>query len=447
MANILNNYIKILFLIIFFFSYSKEDKIENPKLIISNFQYPIIFNGNNNYYNIITSGKIYTIEKLTGNKIYINDSDTYNSPYFLCLDESDNYFLYANKIYYNIKLNSFFEIININEETTTNFNSRTEYIGCFKHYQHNSQNVYDRIGNNEIIFYGEQTNTLYFLYIKKNFENDASRVTDFNKKISCKLIENIKYICAYINKNNNKIIISYVYLTQLNGNSDIAGNPDNNVINNNDNSDYVILFNTNINNHKILCYKIKEKDKIKCYKIEFKNSGFNSFDLRVDFEAPLNKNNCDFTWFYSEYLICCSGQDIISCYRLNDNYEIIIKFELNIYGYNYNLTIIDNEDYASLFYINENVYSSYLHLFEYIIYPPVCHNISKEIKVFQNFEINISDLFEIKTNNTYYLKFYNLPQLYGTFLLNGVEVSENQVQILNNKQDNILYFNSNNDNT
>ena len=224
MANILNNYIKILLMIIFFFSDSKEDIIENPKLIISNFQNPIIFNGNNKYYYI------------------------YNSPYFLCVDESDNYFLYANKIYYNIKLNSFFEIININEETTTNFNSRTEYIGCFKHYQHNSQNVYDRIGNNEIIFYGEQTNTLYFLYIKKNFENDASKVKDFNNKISCKLIENINYICSHIDKNNNKIIISYVYLTQLNGNSDIAGTTHNNIINN-DNSDYVILFNTNINIH------------------------------------------------------------------------------------------------------------------------------------------------------------------------------------------------------
>ena len=178
------------------------------------------------------------------------------------------------------------------------------------------------------------------------------------------MIENIKYICAYINKNNNKIIISYVYLTQLNGNSDIAGTTHNNIINN-DNSDYVILFNTNINIHKILCYNIKEKDEIKCYKIEFKNNEFKSFDLFIDFKAPLNKNNCYFTWFYSEYLICCSGQDIISCYRLNDNYEIINKFELNIYGYNYNLTIIDNEDYASLFYINENVYSSYLHLFEY----------------------------------------------------------------------------------
>ena len=121
MAKIINNHIKILLVIVLLFSESEEDIIENPKLIISNFQYPIIFNGNNNYYNIITSGKIYTIEKLTGNQIYINDSDTYNSPYFLCVDESDNYFLYAKKIYYNINLNSFYEIININKESAFKF--------------------------------------------------------------------------------------------------------------------------------------------------------------------------------------------------------------------------------------------------------------------------------------------------------------------------------------
>ena len=40
-----------------------------------------------------------------------------------------------------------------------------------------------------------------------------------------------------------------------------------------------------------------------------------------------------------------------------------------------------------------------------------------------------------------------MPELYGTFSLNGAEVKENQVQILNNQQDNILYFNLNNDNT
>ena len=90
---------------------------------------------------------------------------------------------------------------------------------------------------------------------------------------------------------------------------------------------------------------------------------------------------------------------------MNDNYEIKNKFELYIEGQNSNLTIINNSDYASLFYINKNDYSSDLNLFEYIIYPPVCHNISKEIFVSQDFEINVVDLFEMKINNDYYLKF------------------------------------------
>ena len=53
----------------------------------------------------------------------------------------------------------------------------------------------------------------------------------------------------------------------------------------------------------------------------------------------------------------------------------------------------------------------------------------------------------MKTNNDYYLKFQNLPQFYGTFSLNDVELTENNKQTLNNQQDYILYFNSNNDNT
>ena len=440
MANIINNHIKILLVIVLLFSESEEDIIENPKLIISNFQYPIIFNGNNNYYNIITSGKIYTIEKLTGNQIYINDSDTYNSPYFLCVDESDNYFLYAKKIYYNINLNSFYEIININKESAFKFDSGTEYVGCIK------QNEYDIISDQELIFYGEKSNRLYFYYIRKNFENGALSVKIYDNKISCKLIKDTNYICAHIN--NNKIIVSLINL-KISGNkfTDITGDTHDKVINNNDNSDYVILFNTNIYNHKILCYNIKGKNEIKCFKIEFKDKKFTGSDLDINFNVPLIENNCYFTWFYSEYLICCSGQDIISCYRLNDYYEIKNKFELNIEGQNSNLTIIDNGDYASLFYMNNNDSQSNLNLFEYIIYPPICQNISKEILIFQDFEINVADLFEIKTNNKYYLKFQNLPKIYGTLSLNDTELTEDQVQILNNQQDIILYFNSNNDNT
>ena len=45
----------------------------------------------------------------------------------------------------------------------------------------------------------------------------------------------------------------------MNGNSDIAGSILNNVINNNDNSDSLMLFNTKNKYNKILCYNIKGK--------------------------------------------------------------------------------------------------------------------------------------------------------------------------------------------
>ena len=61
--------------------------------------------------------------------------------------------------------------------------------------------------------------------------------------------------------------------------SDITGDTYSNVINNNDNSDYIIIFNTNIYNHKILCYNIKEKNEIKCFKIDFKDKKFTGLDF------------------------------------------------------------------------------------------------------------------------------------------------------------------------
>ena len=88
MAIILNNYfIIILFIINILISYSKEELIENPKFIISDFQYPIIFNGKGSHYNFITSKNVYIIEKLTGKITNISDFDSYSLPYFLCVDE------------------------------------------------------------------------------------------------------------------------------------------------------------------------------------------------------------------------------------------------------------------------------------------------------------------------------------------------------------------------
>ena len=182
-------------------------------------------------------------------------------------------------------------------------------------------------------------------------------------------------------------------------------------------TDNIIFFDTKKIEKKLLCYKRKIDTKNKCYIINviFTNNNKERFEsltrtkLNVIFEFPFNEKNCDFSWFYSEYLFCCSGNDIISCYRINDDFEIVNQFGLNINGQNSNLKIINNTNYASLFYINEED-DSETKLFEYIIYPPICQNISKEIIVFHDFEINIT--FDMKTNNSYYLKFYNLPQDY-----------------------------------
>ena len=102
MANIFKYYTKILFMIFVFLTH--ENIIENPKLIISDFQEPTLFIGNSENYSIITSGRIYTFEKLNGSIISMTDEKFYSFPYYLCIDESNNYFLYANKDYYKINI-------------------------------------------------------------------------------------------------------------------------------------------------------------------------------------------------------------------------------------------------------------------------------------------------------------------------------------------------------
>ena len=138
MSNVIINYFNILLLINFIFPVKEENIIENPRIIISDCQNPIIFDGNNDYYNLITKEKIYIIEKITGKTIFINDIFSYDSPYFLFIDESNNYFLYANKEYYNINLNDNFPINNLNKVKTITTDSNIEYTGCITEYKYGS---------------------------------------------------------------------------------------------------------------------------------------------------------------------------------------------------------------------------------------------------------------------------------------------------------------------
>jgi len=449
MSKIFSNFIGILFIINVILCDSNEQLIENPKIILSGDKNPIVFNGNEQYYHIINTEKIYIIEKFTGNIKVINDSIPYSSSYFLCEDESNNHFLYSNKVYYKINLDINYQSIYLNNMFT--ISSDAKFVGCLKHIQYKKGNDLD-IGNGEIIIYGKTGyDGIFFYYINKKNGNKINYSYYYNsieENITCKLIYKVMYICGFFSQNKIRLLI--IYLTKYSSRINLGREEKSIELLNTENTDNLVIFDTKKIDNKILCYrKIDKNNKNECFifylyftdNTKEKYSGLDRPKLDIEFQFPFNEKNCDFTWFYSEYLFCCSDTNIISCYRLNDNYQTVDKFNLTINGENSNLKIINNTEYASLFYINENNEQG-KKLYEYIIYPPVCQNISKEIIVFHDFEVNLT--FDIKTRNSYYLQFYDLPEDY-IILINGDELKEaEEIQV--NQKESIFYFNPKNNN-
>ena len=119
---------------------SKETITENIIKIISGKRNPIIlFREGKKYYNIITSDKKYIINKETNSIEENGNFVSFSSPYFLCANSinSINYYLFANKKYYSISLNSQFKIENINYIKTlpdnveySGYIQATKFDGC-----------------------------------------------------------------------------------------------------------------------------------------------------------------------------------------------------------------------------------------------------------------------------------------------------------------------------
>ena len=442
MSYIYNIYLKIFFIIFYLFYESEEQLLENPKIIVSNAQYPAVFDGNDQYYHVITSEKIYIIQKLTGNKIFMKNSIPYSSPYFHCEDETNNHFLFSDQDYYKIDLDSDFENIQLNKIHT--FNNDIQINGCFKHIPYNGGQSNDlKIEEGEVLLYGIKGKNIFFYYNKKQKEYDNQTVIYLGNEISCRLINTIEYFCFFLN--NSEIHVEILKLAYSNKKSSIDSIKGY-YLGNTENADNIIFYDTKSKEKKILCFKLVNTNE--CYLIDIIFSRNNYYDFyryakNIIFDIPIDKDNCAFTWFYSEYLICCSGENIISCNRINYNFVDIYKFNLIKNGLNSHLQIINNTDYASLFYLNTKS-DTENNLLEYIIYPPTCQDISEEIIVFHDFEIKASDLFEMKTNNPYYLRFSNLPLQYGDFSVNDVKLNNNNEKVAVNQPEDILYFKSTN---
>ena len=144
----------------------------------------------------------------------------------------------------------------------------------------------------------------------------------------------------------------------------------------------------------------------------FSTSKFYVFDNISDINATFsfNDNNCNYTIFKSEYLICCGNKDKIICERRDMNLSLISIFNLEHYKNIKNLTLKNNNDtYIELRYYDERLEDK--NISEYRIYPPKC--INKNISLIGNKSsvIDLDSLFVRKTNSNYYLHFNHIDDM------------------------------------
>ena len=166
-------YIQLFLQLTFLSLITNQQILNNPlNILYPELRNPIIFNSLNTSYNIITSGTIFVFDRATSQfKFSFASNDfTYSSPYFICIDESNNYFLYANKNYYQVVLNTAFEIENLDYIKT--IDSTVKFCGYIKQYGFGKGNNFldfrSDIGENEIVIYGKKEKKIYFYYVNKN---------------------------------------------------------------------------------------------------------------------------------------------------------------------------------------------------------------------------------------------------------------------------------------
>ena len=292
----------------------------------------------------------------------------------------------------------------------------------------------------------------FFYYINSNillfFE---SKKIDGN--ISCKLLQNVYIICIYsINKQIELSILN------IKGNKNLEilytyNDPDNKYFSE---INEPILYDTNILISKLLCGRKKDDiSKIICcilicntsQKEDGINFNLNFYDLsEINANFSSSYNNCNYTIFNSEYLICCGNTDAIYCERRDMELKLINLFNITFYGKIKNLTLESHHDtYVELLYLYETSESK--NIYEYRIYPPKCIDINIYINNQSSFEIDLNKLFKRKTNTTYYITILEIKHNKDEIIkLNGEDFNEDyyRKRIRLKPDKNSLYFKLNN---
>ena len=443
--------VKIYYILIYqyiFFPLSLQQIINNPIKSDKEFNpidYIIIFQSDNIIIKTTNKTKIYIVEK-DFDKFLLN-SYIFSQSLLLCKDESNRYFFLIDNKCYNVTTKNENDI-KLGELIKT-FDPNIKYFGYIKAHESSSEHYYSSHKNerlcstlkDEIIIYGNSNHKIFFYYMKKNKNYSVDLNSD--DKISCKLVKYSIFICVFTENNIIKILHLHCRITNENELFIIdARRTSKFLIHENP-----ILYDTSNIDYKILCANNKINKNIECLKIytpiiyfPMYNDYFYIYYYNITNEYQTSfsyeEDNCNYTIFNSEYLICCGKIGIISCYRKEMNFETIINFNINLLGKISNLTFDNNTEYIKLIYSNKK--ENEINIYEYFIYLPSCINIEIRITSYQTVKVNISNLFERKTNTNYYISFDNLPINFATFKIKDEIINNNDKILI--EEDNYLYI-------
>ena len=398
--------LSILFITFFIVIYSE---IKDNPIFIAEGGYPIVLSTtSDDYYYVINEHKGLKIKKESGIVVETNETIRIelNKLYLVDNLNHNNYIIYESNVS-NGSLINVINLINYNPFSISN-------IGLIN--SPNIEGVQNKgvfVQDDDFAIYGFYNEQL-FLSIKSEQTHSSIQIEQINDKLSCKFIVDNIFVCAIAIDNRVELFcLKYQNkepLTRLENTFFIDDLIEFSII---------ALYDTTNANVKIICY-IKEISFMRCQflrieitdgeQIEFNFLG----DENIKFDHPLDdfsENNCYFLEFNSEYLFCSAILEVIYCFRINkDSYDTIRYSKIESSGQNSHLTIKSNNDFITLFYMNN--YENGVNCYEYYIYLPKCQNKNYTIlnsinwNKSENEMAKLSDLFIVKTNNYYFRLIY-----------------------------------------
>ena len=359
---------KLFFIFIIIFEI-KTDIIDNPNLL-GNGTYPFLLSSPYNETNfLITSEKIFRLNKENGSieTIYCNDIFNYSQNSILIKDKSKNNFIYDKELdkYYKIEYKSDgFGMIPIDLNLTNDPNS----IIFGSIVQDDYFIIYGLIEKK--IFFSSHSQTIWY----------SEDINDINNELSCKHIVGKNFICAMI---INQYVKLYIFKYDSKKESGCLKKINSQTLESTlDPNSFLkfVLYDTSQSYIKFFCGK-HDGGNGEMYCIFFectirKNQEYIFHKPQsFSFDFPyFSHNSCDFTEFDSEYLFCCGYETYIKCFKLDKiKFNVTREFEVakpkGIVSY---LTIQNNIDYLIFYFMNSNNEGS--SIYESYIYKPICDN-------------------------------------------------------------------------